>query len=99
MASRGTYNYFLVAKLPRSLWRAYKTLAGVVEVGIARALLEVAGRRLKVYIESPVYGDSRYLVGREVLNKLILLLDSVNGGTCLVGERGTRCYVMLARLS
>ena len=88
MASRGTYNHFLVAKLPRSLWRAYKTLAGVVEVEIARAILEVAGRRLEVYVESPVYGGGRYLVGREALNKLTLLLDGVNGKTCMAGEWG-----------
>ena len=41
---------FLVAKLPRSLWTAYEALTGVVEVRVARALLEVASRRLEVYV-------------------------------------------------
>ena len=88
MVPRDVYDHFLVAELPRSLWRAYKTLTGVVEMRVARALLEVAGKRIEVYVESPVYGGGRYLVGREVLNKLTLLLDGVHGRTCIVGEWG-----------
>jgi len=84
MVPRNVYDHFLIAELPRSLWRAYKTLTGIVEMRVARALLEVAGRRLEVYVESPVYGGGRYLVGREVLNKLKILLDGPGKQVCVL---------------
>ena len=86
MLPRGEYEFFMIGELPRSLWRSYRTLADTVTMRVARAVAEVAGRRMEVYVESPLYGGGKRLVGREVLNKLRLLLDGPGGRACIPRE-------------
>jgi predicted aspartyl protease len=88
MMPRGEYEFFQIGELPRSLWRSYRTLTDTVTMRTARAVAEVAGRRLEVYIESPLYGGGRRLVGREVLNQLCLLLDGPSLEACITGPPG-----------
>jgi len=55
----------------------------------ARAILEVGGKKLEVFVESPYYGGGKRLVGREVLSQLVLVLDSINYETC-IAETGEK---------
>jgi predicted aspartyl protease len=86
MLPRGEYEFFMIGELPRSLWRVYKTLTDTVTMRVARAVVEVAGRRLETYIESPLYGGGKRLVGRELLNRLTLLLDGPKSVLCMLGR-------------
>ncbi len=83
MLPRGDYEFFMIGELPRSLWRRYRTLTDTVTMRTARAVAVIGGERLEVYVESPLYGGGKRLVGREVLNRLRLLLDGPAGETCL----------------
>ena len=85
MLPRGEYEFFMIGELPRSLWRTYRTLADTVTMRVARAVAEAAGRRFEVYVESPLYGGGKRLVGREVLNRLRLLLDGPSSRACILG--------------
>jgi predicted aspartyl protease len=89
MVETEDYDFFSVGELPRSLWRTYRTLTGPLPMRTARAILEVGGKRLEAFVESPYYGGGKRLIGREVLSQLVLVLDGVNGETCLAetGER------------
>ncbi len=84
------YEKFAIAELPSSMWRRYLTLTGTVTMRVARALVEVAGRRIEAYVETPLYGGWKSLAGREFLNKLRLLLDGPASKLCVLHgeERG-----------
>lgn len=90
MLPRSEYEFFMIGELPRSLWRRYRTLTDTVTMRVARAVAEVAGARMEVYIESPLHGGGKRLAGREVLNRLRVLLDGPAGRLCLLegGEAG-----------
>ncbi len=76
--------YFLVGELPRSMWRLYKTLTGQVSMRVSRGFVEVAGMRIETYVETPLYGGFKFLIGRELLNKLRILLDGLDQRLCIV---------------
>ncbi len=78
------YEFFQVGELPRDYWRTYRTLSGNIIMRVARALMEVNGRRYEVYVESPLYGGGKNLIGREVINNLVLVLDGPKNECCLV---------------
>jgi len=84
MLPRGDYEFFMIGELPRSLWRSYRTLTDTVTMRTARAVVEACGAKLEAYVESPLYGGGRRLVGRELLNRLRLLLDGPRGEACIV---------------
>jgi len=83
MLERGDYEFFAIGELPRSLWRRYRSLTGVVEMRTAHALAEVCGRRLEVYVEAPLAGPGKRLAGRELLNRLALLLHGPRLEACV----------------
>ena len=83
MLPSNEYEFFMIGELPRSLWRRYRTLTDTVTMRTARAVAVIGGTRLEVYVESPLYGGGKRLVGREGLNRLRLLLDGPAGETCL----------------
>ena len=79
------YEFFKIAELPQSMWRLYRTLTGSLTMRTARALAEVAGRRLEVIVETPLYGGWAALAGREFLSRLRLLLDGPARRLCVLG--------------
>lgn len=83
MLRREDYEFFMVGELPREYWRTYRTLAGRVIMRVARAIAEINGVKLEVYVETPYYGYGRRLLGREILNKLVLVLDGIRHECCL----------------
>ncbi|ABM80073.1 hypothetical protein [Hyperthermus butylicus] len=83
MLPRGNHWFLMVGELPRSPWRAYGSPASMAAVKVAHAVVEVAGRRLETYVESPLHCGGMRLAGRELLNMLKLLLDGPAGRTCI----------------
>jgi len=86
MLPRGEYEFFMIGELPRSLWRTYRTLTDTVTMRVARAVVEVAGQQLETYVEAPLYGGGKRLAGRELLNKLTILLNGSEGRLCALGR-------------
>ena len=68
------YKFFQIGELPRSMWRTYKTMAGSITMRVARAIAEINGEKLEAFVESPLLGG-KLLIGRELLNKLVIVLD------------------------
>ena len=86
MLPRSDYEFFMAGELPRSLWRTYRSLTGVVTMRVAHALVEIGGRQLETYVESPLYGGGKRLVGRELLNKLVTLLNGPQERACILED-------------
>ena len=83
MLDREAYEFFAVGELPREMWRVYRTLVGRVPMRTARAIAVVGDGRLEVFVETPAYGVGKRLVGRELLNELVLVLDGPRHQACL----------------
>jgi len=79
-----TYRFFKIAELPRSMWRTYLTLTGIITMRVARAIAETNGIRIETYVETPLYGGKKLLLGREFLNKLTIVLDGPKNESCIV---------------
>jgi len=79
-------NLFL-AELPEENFGVYRTASGLIEVKRSEAIIEILniGFRTDVIIETPrYYIFDRNLVGRSLINKLILLIDGKNNETCII---------------
>jgi clan AA aspartic protease len=87
LVPREIYEFFAIGELPRSLWRAYKTFTGMITFRTARAYIELRGKKVEVFIESPAYGYglNKSIIGREILNKLTIILDGKSTEAC-IGE-------------
>ncbi len=83
MLTADLYEAFQIAELPRSLWRTYKTLTGPITMRMARAIIEIDGINIECLVESPLFGGGKLLVGREILNKLVIIMDGDRGELCL----------------
>ena len=83
MLDQDTYSFFAVGELPREAWRTYRTLAGPLPVRTARAYVELGGGRFEALVETPIYGGGKRLLGRELLNKLIVILDGPSNLACV----------------
>jgi predicted aspartyl protease len=88
LLDREAYEFFAVGELPREAWRRYRTFAGPLPMRTARAVAELGGRRVEVLVETPLYGGGKRLVGRELLNKLVLVLDGPRREACVAREGG-----------
>ena len=87
MLERDDYEFFSIGELPRDFWRSYRTLAGPLLVRTARAFIDIGGKRIETYVEAPYFGLGKRVMGREVLRKIALTLDGLNGETCIVSAR------------
>lgn len=90
MLERDAYEFFAVGELPREAWRLYRTLAGPLPMRVARAFAELGDRRVEVFVETPLYGGGKRLVGRELLNSLVLVLDGPARTACLARAEARR---------
>ena len=50
---------------------------------VARAVAIIDKKKLEIYVETPYFGRGKRLIGREVLNKLRLILDGPNTQCCI----------------
>ncbi len=83
------YEFFMIGELPRSMWRTYRTLTGFITMRIARAIVEVNNVKIETFVETPLYGGEKTLIGRELLNKLTLVLDGLKKELCIVEQSST----------
>jgi len=83
MLTSELYQAFQIAELPRALWRTYRTLTGTITMRVARAVIEINGMRLESFVEAPLFGKGKLLAGRELLNKLIIIMDGRRRQACL----------------
>ncbi|MCF8884463.1 MAG: hypothetical protein L4877_01540 [Aigarchaeota archaeon] len=87
MLTSDLYQHFLIAELPRILWKNYKTLTGMVTMRIARAIVKLSnGIEFETFVETPLFGTGKLLIGRELLNKLTIILDGNKENTCIAEE-------------
>ncbi len=77
------YEFFMIGELPREAWRTYRTLVGPITMRVARGFIEINGKTLETLIESPLAGKGKRLLGRELLNKLIVVLDGPHNLCCI----------------
>ena len=83
MLESDDYKFFIVGELPKEYWSTYSTLTGSILMRVASAFAVIGNIKLKIYVETPYLGRGKRLLGREVLNKLVLVLDGIK----------SRCYV------
>ncbi len=73
---------------PVNTFPVYRTLRGDIIMRRGIALIKVFDREFEAYIETPMYGEGKLLVGRKLLNKLdIGLLGSKREICLLKGEK------------
>ena len=84
LVARDTYEKLGTAELPRSLFGVYQTMAGPVVLRRSKIRLEVGGSENESYIESPLYGVGKLLIGRSVLSKLDLAFLGSVQRTCFI---------------
>ena len=82
------YSALSTAEVPREEFGLYSTMAGPVPVRRARVHLGVGGSEFESFIETPVYGGGKLLVGRRVLNMVDVALMGQDARACLVEPRG-----------
>ncbi len=85
LVDRLAYEQLGTAELPREQFGTYQTMAGPVVLRRSRAILRLGGREFESYVETPLHGVGRLLLGRSVLSKLDL---------ALLGKVGRCCYLV-----
>ncbi len=89
LVDRITYDRMGTAELPREQFGSYQTMAGPVVLRRSRITLRLAEREFESYLETPLYGPGRLLLGRLVLSRLDLALFGNSARCCrLIPERG-----------
>ena len=83
------YEFFQIGELPREAWRIYKTLVGPITMRVSRGFMEIDGRLVEVFIEAPLAGRGKRLIGRELINKLVIVLDGPRSECCTSGKSPT----------
>ncbi len=83
MLTSELYETFMKAELPRTLWRTYKTLSGTIVMRTARAVVKIADMELETFVETPFFGSGKLLMGREIINKLTIIIDGKKQETCI----------------
>ena len=86
MITSELYKFFLKAELPRSLWRSYRTLSGTVVMRTARAMVKILDREFETFVEVPLFGEGKLLLGREIFNEMTIVADGKRKETCLSNE-------------
>ena len=66
MLPNESYEFFIVGEHPRSLWKTYRTMAGILQMRVARAFFETDGGRMG---ETPLFGTGKLLLGRAVFSR------------------------------
>ncbi|HDM27042.1 MAG TPA: hypothetical protein ENG27_01850 [Candidatus Bathyarchaeota archaeon] len=83
MVTARDYEFFAVGELPRDYWRRYKTITGTIIMRVARAVVVASNKRIETYIEAPVFGIGKRLIGREFLKELVVILDGPDSSCCV----------------
>jgi hypothetical protein len=84
------YLEFSTAEAPREQFGTYTTMAGPVVMRKARVRIGVGETELESFIEIPVHGGGRLLLGRRILNQLDVALMGAQERACLVVPQRAR---------
>ncbi|GBC72170.1 hypothetical protein HRbin02_01967 [Candidatus Calditenuaceae archaeon HR02] len=49
----------------------------------ARAVIKIFNQEMEAFVETPLFGEGKLLLGREILNKLTIIIDGKRGETCV----------------
>jgi|YelNatPaOPRAMG01_1025707.scaffolds.fasta_scaffold33530_4 clan AA aspartic protease len=84
LVKNDVYEFFEVGELPRKYWRTYSSMAGLITMKVAKAIVWL-GENIKIetYVETPLLGTGKMLVGRELLNKVVIILDGARKQACI----------------
>lgn len=52
----------------------------------ARAVVRIANQELEIFVEKPLFGEGKLLLGREILNKLTIIIDGKRSETCITDD-------------
>lgn len=69
-------------ELPQEYFPTYSTLAGSILMRRAKVRMRIFGKLLDSFIETPVAGVGKLLVGRRILNSLSLAILGPDLRTC-----------------
>lgn len=91
MLPQNDYQFFMVGELPRRLWKDYTTMTGPLRMRVARAFVRTGEQETleETYVETPLLGVGKLLIGRTILNKRRLLLDGLTASTCFTESEAT----------
>jgi predicted aspartyl protease len=81
------YSSLSESELPSDHFLTYNTVIGRVQLRRSPVILEIHGKRLSSFVETPVAGTGKLLVGRRVLAELRIALLGPESKTCLLEER------------
>jgi predicted aspartyl protease len=82
------YRFFEIGELPKKYWRTYKSLVGPITMRVAKAIVSIEpGIRMETYVETPLFGFGKLLIGRELLDRLTIILDGPLGQLCVATLR------------
>jgi clan AA aspartic protease len=83
-----TYARLGTLELPREDFGLYSTMAGQIILRRAEVKLQIGERELYTYIETPMHGSGKTLLGRRILRELDL---------ALLGEQQKCCHLTPSR--
>lgn len=68
------YDELSTNEVPREQYGEYRTLAGPVVTRRSRVMVGTGSAELETFIETPLYGGGRLLLGRRIINQLNVAL-------------------------
>ena len=80
------YTELASMELAREAFGTYATLAGPVVMRRARVRLSLYGENFESIVETPLHGGGKVLLGRRILNTIVLALLGKSGKACAVEE-------------
>jgi predicted aspartyl protease len=84
------YDELSTNEVPREQYGEYRTLAGPVVTRRSRVMVDTGSAELESFIETPLYGGGKLLVGRRIINQLDVALLGPQGRACLVAVEKER---------
>ncbi|MEM4304201.1 MAG: hypothetical protein QXQ70_09965 [Candidatus Caldarchaeum sp.] len=86
LVDQNTYDEFGTAELPREFFGVYRTLAGPVVLKRARVVARIGEAEFETYIETPLHGVGKLLIGRRIASKCDIMLLGSKHKLCLVKQ-------------
>ncbi len=71
---------------PVNMFPIYRTLRGDIVMRRGVALIKIFDKEFEAYIETPLYGEGKLLIGRKLLKKLDIGLIGSKEEICLLEE-------------
>lgn len=82
LVDRASYEKLGTAELPRENFGIYQTMAGPVVLRRARVFIQFGEGEFESYVETPLYGVGKLLVGRRTISKVDLALLGTKSRCC-----------------